>query len=158
MSFVDRVQTMGSDPFASSYQWQWSADGKTWKNCTSAGYNTTAIHFVMKEQYDGRQYRCIAKDGINIQITSAAKLTLVPYEIVIEGVVYKLIKGEMTVIDYRGSAEDVVVQETVIDHTVRVIGESAFEGSSIISIDLPDTIRLIKKRAFANCSNLTNMN
>lgn len=64
----------------------------------------------------------------------------------------------MTVTDYRENAETVVVLEAVDGHMVTVIGESAFEGSAIKSIDLPDSVQLIKKRAFANCSNLMNMN
>ena len=93
-----------------------------------------------------------------MNVTSeAALLTYEKPGIVIDDVVYELIDGKMTVTDYRGSADMVVVQETVDGHTVTVIGESAFEGSSIKSIDLPDTIQLIKKRAFANCSSLTNM-
>ena len=140
-----------------TYQWQWSADGKTWKNCGSAGYSTATMHFVMKESYNGRQYRCIVTCGTETVTSEAALLTYERPGIVIDDVVYELIDGKMTVTGYRGSADTVVVQETVDGHTVTVIGESAFEGSSIKSIDLPDTIQLIKKRAFANCSNLTNM-
>ena len=140
-----------------TYQWQWSTAGKTWKNCGSAGYNTATMHFVMKESYNGRQYRCNVTCGTMNVTSEAALLTYEKPGIVIDDVVYELIDGKMTVTDYRGSADSVVVQETVDGHTVTVIGESAFEGSSIKSIDLPDTIQLIKKRAFANCSSLTNM-
>ena len=141
-----------------TYQWQWSADGTTWKNCASAGYNTDTMHFVMREKFGGRQYRCIVTAGTQNVTSRAAQLTFAKPEIVIEGVVYELIDNVMTVTGYRGTADAVVVQETVEGHTVTVIGDSAFEGSTIKSIDLPDTIQLIKKRAFADCSNLTNMN
>ena len=142
-----------------TYQWQWSADsGKTWKNCASAGYNTDTMPFMMRDRFDGRQYRCIVTAGTQSVASRAALLTLAKPEIVIEGVVYELIDDVMTVTGYTGTADTVVVQETVEGHTVTVIGESAFEGSTIRSIDLPDTIQLIKKRAFADCSNLTNMN
>jgi hypothetical protein len=142
-----------------TYKWQWSADnGKTWKDCKSKGYNTATLSFVMSEAYSGRQYRCIVTAGTQSVTSRAALLTFAKPEIVIEGVVYELIDNVMTVTGYRGTAESVVVQETVEGHTVTVIGESAFEGSAIKSIDLPDTIQLIRKRAFANCSNLTNMN
>ena len=96
--------------------------------------------------------------GTQSVTSRAALLTFAEPEIVIEGVVYELIDDVMTVTGYRGTADDVVVQETVEGHTVTVIGESAFEGSTIKSIDLPDTIQLIRKRAFAGCSSLTNMN
>ena len=32
-----------------AYQWQWSKDGNTWRNCTSAGGNTDTFGFVMKD-------------------------------------------------------------------------------------------------------------
>ena len=138
-------------------QWQWSADGQTWKNCGSAGYNTATMHFVMRASYNGRQYRCNIIRGTEKVTSEAALLIYEKPGIVIDDVVYELIDGMMTVTGYRGSADTVVVLDTVDGHTVTVIGESALEGSPIKSIDLPDTIQLIKKRAFANCSNLTNM-
>jgi hypothetical protein len=50
------------------------------------------------------------------------------------------------------------VQETVNGTTVTVIGEKAFENNTTIQeIHLPDSIQVIKKRAFAGCSNLTRM-
>ena len=54
-----------------TYRWQWSANGTTWKNCSSAGYNTDTMHFEMRDTYDGRQYRCIITSGTE-QVTSAA--------------------------------------------------------------------------------------
>lgn len=141
-----------------TYKWQRSTNGRTWRDCVSSGYNTDTMNFEMMETYGGRLYRCIITDGTQSVTTRAAKLTFDAPEIVIEGVVYKLIDGMMTVIDYRGSADEVVVEEFVEGHTVTVIGESAFEGSSIKSIDLPNTIRQIQKRAFADCSNLTRLN
>jgi hypothetical protein len=141
-----------------TYQWQYSLNGSYWSNCKGAGYNTDTFSFEMQEKFAGRQYRCIVKEGTQSVTTRAAQLALEDPEIVIDGVVYELIDDVMTVTGYRGSADEVVVQETVEGHTVTVIGDSAFEGSAIRTIDLPDTIQLIKKRAFANCSNLTNMN
>ena len=71
------VEFSEDDP---SYQWQWSADGTTWKNCTGSGFNTDTFSFVMKEKYAGRQYRCvIAADGETLTSDSAtANLKLVP--------------------------------------------------------------------------------
>ncbi len=141
-----------------TYQWQWSADGNTWKNCSSAGSKTDTFSFTMKETLGGRQYRCIVTSGTESVPSESAQLLFLDPVIVIDGVEYELIDNVMTVTGYRGSADTVVVQETVDGQTVTVIGESAFEGSAIRTIDLPDTIQVIKKRAFANCSNLTNMN
>ena len=58
-----------------TYRWQWSADGTTWKNCSSAGYNTDTMHFVMRERFDGRQYRCIVTSEAQSVTTRATQLT-----------------------------------------------------------------------------------
>ena len=145
-----------------TYQWQYSKDGgATWLNCKSGTYTTDTFSFLMKEALDGRYYRCaVSTEGETVN-SDGAKITLVidnpPIEI--DGVIYQLIDDVMTVIDYIGSASSVTVQETVAGCTVTVIGEGAFENKTSISqIDLPDTIVLIRKRAFAGCSNLANMN
>jgi len=143
-----------------TYQWQYSKDGgATWLNCKSGTYTTDTFSFLMKEALDGRYYRCaVSTEGETVN-SDGAKITLPDPTIEIDGVIYKLIDDVMTVIDYIGSASSVTVQETVAGRTVTVIGESAFENkTSITQIDLPDTIVLIKKRAFAGCSNLANMN
>ena len=52
-----------------------------------------------------------------------------------------------------------MVPETFEGYTVTVIGECAFENKTFIEcIDLPDTITVIKRRAFAGCTNLREMN
>ena len=60
-----------------TYRWQWSTDGKTWKNCTSVGYNTDTFSFTMKETLDGRYYRCKVTDAYGNYLTSdSAVLTV----------------------------------------------------------------------------------
>ena len=140
-----------------AYQWQMSANGTTWRNCTGTGYNTDTFSFVMKDTFNNRQYRCKVTWGQESLITESAVVTIKQDKYEIDGVIYELIDNVMTVTGYTGSAETVVVQETVNDCPVTTIGESAFEGSTIREIDLPDTIQLIKKRAFADCSNLVKM-
>ena len=62
-----------------SYQWQWTADGKTWKNNTGAGYNTNTFSFTMSETFHGRKYRCqlTGFDG-TVRNTSAATIKAAP--------------------------------------------------------------------------------
>ena len=59
------------------YQWQWSADGSTWKNCTGAGYNTEAFSFKVRASYAGRQYRCRVTSGMQKAYTNAAVLSVI---------------------------------------------------------------------------------
>ena len=57
------------------YQWQWSSDGKTWKNCTSAGNDSDTFRFEMKATLNGRKYRCIVfndSDEIMSRVTTVS--------------------------------------------------------------------------------------
>ncbi len=55
-----------------TYQWQWSKDGKTWKNCTSNGYNTATFSFRSAASLSGRQYRCVVKNAAGSVNSTAA--------------------------------------------------------------------------------------
>ena len=66
-------QVEGEEP---AYQWQWRTDGKTWKNCTSGGYNKSTFSFLMKETLSGRDYRCKVTCGNEIVYSVSAKITL----------------------------------------------------------------------------------
>ena len=57
-----------------NYQWQWTKDGKTWNNCTYAGYNTDTFRFDMKKTLAGRSYRCIVSDSSGTKIISSTAL------------------------------------------------------------------------------------
>ena len=59
-----------------SYQWQWSSNGTSWKNCTSAGCNTDTFSFSMKEVLSGRYYRCVVSSADETITSTAAKVTL----------------------------------------------------------------------------------
>ena len=62
------------------------------------------------------------------------------------------------VVSYAGNSASVVIPEVVDGKTVTQIGEGAFEENTALeSIDLPDTITIIGKRAFKGCSNLSQM-
>ena len=141
-----------------TYQWQFSTNGTTWKNCTSAGCNTDTFSFLMKETLDGRKYRCAVTGGGMTLISDTITVTLASSQIIIEDVIYEMVDGKMTVTGHRGTRTSYTVQETVKGTTVTVIGEKAFENNTLIQeIHLPDTIQVIRKRAFAGCTNLANM-
>ena len=59
-----------------TYQWQWSTDGNSWRNCTSAGYNTDTFSFLMKAALDGRYYRCAVFEGSTKIYSASAVITL----------------------------------------------------------------------------------
>ena len=60
---------------------------------------------------------------------------------------------------YTGSSSSVTVREVYCGLPMVKIGDSCFEGNtSIESVTLPSTVKVIGKRAFANCSKLKTMN
>lgn len=59
-----------------TYQWQWSSDGKTWKNCTGAGYNTDTFSFATQTRFSGRRYRCMVTDGAKTEYSDGGLLTV----------------------------------------------------------------------------------
>ena len=72
-------------------------------------------------------------------------------------------KGEITDVALNGHTE-VVVPETVNDITVTAIGDRAFDGRTatakkkLLRVALPDTIKNIGSSAFAECTNLREVN
>ncbi len=62
---------------------------------------------------------------------------------------------EVSIVGYQGSLGDVVIPEKVDGHWVTTIYRSAFEGNKVIeSVSIPESVRLIEKKAFKNCPNL----
>ena len=59
-----------------SYQWQYSKNGTSWSNCTSAGYNSETFSFKMSSSFNGRKYRCVVTvDGKQV-ISDVATITM----------------------------------------------------------------------------------
>ena len=60
-----------------SYRWQVSKDGgKTWKDCTSSGYNTASMSFTAKASYSGWMYRCTVSNENGSVTSDSAVLTV----------------------------------------------------------------------------------
>ena len=68
--------TVGAEGESLIYQWQYSTNGASWKNCTSAGYNTDSFSFKMKASVSGRKYRCVVSGGVVAVVSEAATITL----------------------------------------------------------------------------------
>ena len=143
-----------------AYQWQYSVNnGDTWKNCKSGTYNTDTFSFTLSDTLAGRLYRCQVTDFTGAKISSDVAVVNVLSNYVIDHVIYELIEDVMTVTGYEGDYASYIVQEEVAGYTVTVIGASAFEGNTNLeTIDLPDTIEVIGRRAFADCTSLKSMN
>ena len=89
------------------YQWQWSADGKTWGNTTLQGYNTNTLRVGVSATTDGRQYRCVITDKYGQTVTTAAA---------------KLIKGDK--VSITAQPEDQVGPSGYVYFTVTAKGDN----------------------------------
>ena len=144
-----------------TYQWQtkltpnhdWADTGLTGAKTDTLQLNPALISF------NGRQYRCIITNGDGVTVTSEPMTLTVTLRVTIDQIIYELIDGIMNVVGYEGTSSSYTVAQTVQGYTVTRIADSAFEGNAnLTSIDLPDTIEIIGKRAFANCTKLAEMN
>ena len=61
--------SVGAEGTGLSYQWQYSADGKTWTDCTEDSAKTAEYSFTMEEKLAG-QYRCVVKDSLGKEMIS----------------------------------------------------------------------------------------
>lgn len=67
--------------------------------------------------------------------------------------------GTITVYDYTGTDEKVIIPPTIDGKNVTAIGKCCFEDNlTIKEVVLPDTIRIIEYKAFADCRNLETIN
>ena len=146
-----------------SYQWQYSMNGgKTWHNNSGDAAKTATFSIQATEARYGYKYRCklTGADGTEL-ITDV--VAILSNAIIIDEVTYKTIDDSTCmVVSYAGSASSLIIPES-IEHngknlTVVEIGTEAFMNNTIlVSIDLPDTITVIRARAFKGCSKLSDM-
>ena len=153
--------TVAAEGEGLTYQWQTQLAGKTtWSDTRFSGYNTDTLSFKALKSYDGRKYRCVVTDENGQTVESEAALLTVT-DLIIDGDFTFKINEDNTgviVIAYSGNSAELIVPDKFNNLPIVAIGESAFEGNTqLCSIDLPDTIVVIGKRAFANCTNLSEM-
>ena len=141
-----------------SYQWQfWNETTKKWNN-NKANATSASFSFTVAETYYANKYRCklTGEDG-SVLYTDAVQI--VKPGIIINEITYEPIDSQnCRVVSYSGSATSLVIPQTVEGYTVTEIGEEAFMDKTFLaSIDLPDTITVIRARAFKGCTNLSEM-
>ncbi len=103
-----------------------------------------------RKKIDGTWQYSDYSDEVTIEVSN---------NIIIDGVTYAPITtSTCAVVAYEGTASSLVIPETVEGMTVVEIGVEAFmDNKSLVSIDLPDTITVIRARAFKGCTSLSNM-
>ena len=113
----------------------------------------------MTKAMDGRQVYCVVKNAAGESVKSETVTMHLASDIVLNEVTYKkLTDTTLYVYAYAGTAATLEIPETVNGMTVVEIGEEAFmNNTSLTSIDLPDTITVIRARAFKGCTSLSSM-
>ena len=147
---------------AQSYKWQWcNAGGTKFNDVGTSGYrnkDTDTIGILAGAGRNGWKYRCIVTLTDGSEVSSNEMTLVVVTDVTINDVVYsKLTDTTCYVKAYIGNGTAVTVEANVNGLTVTEIGESAFEGKAIESIALPNSITVIQKYAFKNCTNLSSM-
>ena len=151
------VEAKGTDI---TYQWQYSGNGTNWGNLAEGAYvgvKTKTLSFTVNTARAARYYRCVLKSGDKEPLTTDVVQVAIVY--VVDDVVYELNgSSTLTIKAYEGNASSIIIPSSIDGLSVTEVGECAFENNTnIVSIDLPDTIVVIKRRAFAGCSNLKEM-
>lgn len=74
------------------------------------------------------------------------------YEESTEGLEFELIDDEYTITKYNGSNNNVIIPSMYNGLKVTTIGTEAFKLSTIVSVQIPDSILYIEEYAFMDCS------
>lgn len=136
-----------------TYQWYYrKSSSSSWKKSSQT---TDTYTITASESNDGRQVRCKVTDAYDNTVTSdTAELTVLD---AIE-FTYIVSNGEVEISAYLGNAESVTVPSTLEGYPVTAIGDDAFAGNETLKhVTLPDSIKVIGKRAFKGCTALTSM-
>ena len=107
----------------------------------------------------GFLFRCIVTNANGDTLTSNVATLTECKTFTVNEVTYEILNDRtLRVVSYEGTSSSIVINETVNGMTVTEIGEEAFiNKTNLVSIDLPDTINIIRARAFKGCTGLREM-
>lgn len=110
------------------------------------------MHYVGEEADGSKPIEAVTADAGTPGSSSG------PYTFTVDNVQYTLDGNNITVDKYNGSAAEVTIPKTINGIRVTQIGTGAFESKTTLTkITLPPCIQKICSRAFANCTNLVQM-
>ena len=146
---------------ATAYQWQIDRnDGNGFQDQAPSsiwqGTTSDTMSFPATGVRAAFQYRVIVKNQCGEEASAAVSFKL---NIAVDNVIYEAITSDTCrVVSYMSHDASLTVQNVVNGMTVIEIGEEAFmDNSDLTSITLPDSIIIIRARAFKNCINLREM-
>ncbi len=145
---------------ALTYQWQYKKKTATsWTNASGKTANWQLTVVAAHYTYD---FQCVITDASGNSVTTNTvhindMSSAEPFTV--SGVTYLAISASTCkVVSYSGTAASLTIPGTAKGLTVVEIGEEAFMGNTTLSsIDLPDSITIIRARAFKGCTSLSDM-
>ncbi len=145
---------------ALTYQWQYKKKTATsWTNASGKTANWQLTVVAAHYTYD---FQCVISDASGNSVTTNTvhindMSSAEPFTV--SGVTYLAISASTCkVVSYSGTAASLTIPGTAKGLTVVEIGEEAFMGNTTLSsIDLPDSITIIRARAFKGCTSLSDM-
>ena len=149
--------TVGATGDDLTYQWYYKP--ATANNFSKSSTTAATYSFTVRAAHNGYQYYCVVTDKYgNTEQSDTVTLTI-DNTVVLDGVTYEPITtSTCKVVSYEGTAASLTIPETVENMTVVEIGVEAFmDNKQLMSIDLPDTITIIRARAFKGCTSLSDM-
>lgn len=75
----------------------------------------------------------------------------------IEDFSYEMENGEVTITGYKGVDREIRIPAEIYDRPVTQIGTEAFAGYDMVSVVVPDGVRVISSEAFCDCQCLTDL-
>lgn len=63
-------------------------------------------------------------------------------------------EGNISIMEYKGSSENVAIPDNFDGFSVDSIGDNAFREKDVVSVTIPDSVTLIGRSAFFSCSKL----
>ena len=104
------VEASGEEGINLNYQWQFSADGATWADCTGVTAKTATYTFTMSLETAGK-YRCIVSDATGTSVTSSEAVVKLPEAPVVTGNQVKVVKSNGADFAMFKTSESKVVQD-----------------------------------------------
>ncbi len=104
---------------------------------------------------DGYEFTGWDTNFSNVQSDLVVTATYTPLTLVNGDYEYTVSEGEVTITAYTGSATNLVIPEYIDDYPVAKIGKDAFSYcQSLVSVELPSTLKEIGETAFKYCKTL----
>ncbi len=69
----------------------------------------------------------------------------------VEDLLYEIVDGEVVITGYNGTDREIIIPAKINDRPVTTIGEGAFHRYDLISVEFPNTLKVIEENAFSGC-------